>query len=87
MCVSVIMNDGATAHEMAAGGVTVGTARLADVPCSRNTGAGQFNEQRRPCGLNSLICCHRTYDDSILGSVLLCLLHLLDKLVSKPVQM
>lgn len=24
----------------------------------------------RPCGLNSLICCHHTYDESILGSVL-----------------
>lgn len=23
----------------------------------------------RPCGLNSLICCHHTYDESILGSV------------------
>lgn len=46
-----------------------------------------FNEQSRPCGLNSLICCQRTYDDSILGSVLLRLLHLLDEAVSKPIQM
>ncbi len=71
ICVSIFMNYSASPHEMAAEG------KLKEEPgygwqmcCAAGTQVqAVLMSKRRPCGLNSLICCHHTYDESILGSV------------------
>lgn len=71
ICVSIFMNYGASPGERAAEGkVKVELGYGWQMCCAAGTQvqAGLMSKGR-PCGLNSLICCHHTYDESILGSV------------------
>lgn len=70
------MNYSASPHERTAEGIVKEEQGYGWQMCcaaGRQVQASLMSKGR-PCGLNSLICCHHAYDKSILGSVRLCLL-------------
>lgn len=83
---SVFMNYGASPRERAAEGkVKEEPGHGWQMCCAAGTQVhAALMSKGRPCGLNSLICCHHTYDESISGSVPLRLAPFRTKPHSKP---